>query len=197
MNGGTYEYVKNCQVEFGPGEALMSRLHERLLGTSVGTPGTPAEDLACCSQIQLLPTASRALLAQLRGTAHWRGGLLFGSVVDETLQVRFASPSSYALYEAPRSPLTFDTRYALGWIDGLTAACDFPVDWVGSWVMQADHRQAGLVEALSWMRSPYDGLFDDSRVLLCIGRHGSRLSTSAYRWSWSAELEKLEVIQLP
>ena len=175
----------------------MSRLHERLLGTSVGAPGTPTEDLACCNRVQLLPTASRALLAQLRGTGHWRGGLLFGSVVEETLQIRFAAPSGYALYEAPRSPLTFDTRYALGWMDGLTAASDVPVDWVGSWVMQADHQPAGLVEALSWMQRPYDGLFDDSRVLLCIGRRGGRLSTSAYRWSWSAELEKLEVIQLP
>jgi hypothetical protein len=176
---------------------LMSRLHERLLGTSVGVPRIPTDALDCCSQIQLLPSVSRAFLAQLRGTGHWRGGLLFGSVVNGALQIRFASPGSCTLFEAPRSPLTFDTRYALGWIDGLTAACDVPVDWVGSWVMRADHRQAGLMEALSWMRTPYDGLFDDSRVLLCIGRHGSRLSTSAYRWSWSAELEQLQVIQLP
>ena len=192
------EYVKTCQIEFGfgfdSGKTLMSRLHERLLGTSVGTQGASTDALDCCRQVQLLPTVSRALLGQLRGTGHWRGGLLFGSVVGETLQIRFAAPSSFALYEAPRSPLTFDTRYALGWIDGLSAACDFPVDWVGSWVSQADHRQAGLMEALSWMRAPYDGLFDDSRVLLCVGQHGKRLSSSAYRWSWTAELEQLEVL---
>jgi hypothetical protein len=195
--GGNHKHFRNYPFHPGPEATLMSRLHEHLFGLSVLGPAACTEDLAGCTNVQLQPKATQAFEPLLRNSGQWRGGLLVGRVVDKTLELHFASQNGFARCDALPPPLAFDVRYVLGWFDALTVVCDLPVDWVGSWVMRADRRQVDLAEALSLMRGHTGGLFDDSRVLLCVAQDNGRLSATAYRWAWSADIERLEVIQLP
>lgn len=154
----------------------MSRVHERFLGVSCRRSVRSEGDLV--ERLVLTKAARSMLLGYLRVPSAFRGGLLFGQVVNGTLTVEWAAPGAYPMWQG--SPLAVDDRYALGWADAL-AAVSPEVDWVGQWIVYPDAMQHAALEDWAWLEAArHAGVFYDQQVAVFAGWSGGRLALNGY-----------------
>ena len=169
---------------------MLTKLHTLLFGP-LPYIQPPHLDSDAFNAVRISPAALEQWRRQLAAPGYVRSGLIVGSVDAGVLTVRYAIPTGYRSWRT--TPLLGDPRYVVGYIDGLNAALDEPVDWYGHWLMTANNTVPGAADSEAMVERGQERLlFGPDQVLLSVGERDGRIVVDAYR-PIDGEIEMLPV----